>query len=172
MRDPEFEHEFDRVYAKYFGEVYKFVLTLCRDPDLAEELTQETFFKALKNIGGFRGNCRIGSWLCQIAKNTYYDWAKKHNREVELLPESWMVAEDAGQGCNAGNIEEGLLEKEAAFAIHRAVHYLREPYKEVFWLRTFGELSFVQIGALFDKSESWARVTYYRARVMVREAIE
>ncbi len=166
MRDPEFEHEFDRVYARYFGEVYKFVLTLCRDPDLAEELTQETFFKALKNIGGFRGNCRIGSWLCQIAKNTYYDWAKKHNREVIMQPGSLIAAE------NAESVEEGLLDKEAAFAIHRALHYLREPYKEVFWLRTFGELSFVQIGALFDKSESWARVTYYRARVMVREAIK
>lgn len=155
--------DFDRVYAEYFNEVYRFAFVLCRDPDLAEELTQEAFFKALRNIHKFRGGCRISSWLCQIVTNCYYDAARRQGREVPDLPEVVISPE---------NIEQQLADKDTAASIHRALHRLREPYKEVFWLRAFGELGFAQIGALFDKSESWARVTYYRARLMIKEEIE
>lgn len=155
--------DFDRVYAEYFNEVYRFAFVLCRNPDQAEELTQEAFFKALRNINKFRGGCRISSWLCQIVKNCYYDAAKRQGRELPELPEV-IISPD--------NVEQKFADRDTALAIHCILHQLREPYKEVFSLRTFGELSFAQIAALFDKSESWARVTYYRARLMIKEEME
>ena len=154
--------DFDKIYAEYFSEVYKFVLTLCQNPVLAEEITQEVFFKALKNIESFKGECKLSTWLCRIAKNTFYDYAKKNNHQVDYLLE--IIISDE-------NIEEKFADKEIAYSIHKVLHKLNEPYKEVFWLRTFGELSFAQIGSLFDKTESWARVTYYRAKVMIKEEL-
>ena len=154
--------EFQQVYELYFKDVYKYVLALCRDEHMAEEVTQETFFKALKSIDSFRGQCKLYVWLCQIAKNTYYSMAAKNKVSgIEELPE------------NAGDaLESALLTKESAFEIHRILHDLEEPYKEVFSLRVFGELSFRQIGQLFEKTESWARVTYHRARLKIREELK
>lgn len=154
--------DFDKIYAEYFSEVYKFVLSLCRSPALAEEITQEAFFKALKNIDRFHGNCSLSTWLCKIARNTYYSYAKKHSRQIDS-PVDIILSDE--------NLEEQFADKETAYTIHKVLHKLNEPYKEVFWLRTFGELPFAQIGALFSKTESWARVTYYRARIMIKEEI-
>lgn len=154
--------EFQEVYERYFKDVYKYVLALCRDEHMAEEVTQETFFKALKSIGSFRGQCKLYVWLCQIAKHTYFSMAaKEKTRSGEEFPEA---AEDA--------LESTLLTKESAFEIHKVLHDLEEPYKEVFSLRVFGELSFRQIGQLFGKTESWARVTYHRARLKIREGLK
>lgn len=150
--------DFREVYDLYFQDVYKYALSLCRDVHLAEEITQETFFKALKSIDSFKGQCRLYVWLCQIAKNTYFSYAGKKAREGE--------AQEVSVGSS---LEERLLEKEEAFAIHRILHRLPEPYKEVFSLRVFGQLSFKQIGELFGKTESWARVTYHRARMKIKE---
>ena len=154
--------DFDRIYAEYFSEVYKFVLSLCQNPALAEEITQESFLKALKSIDRFNGDCAIKTWLCKIARNTLYSYTKKHNKQVDSPLDIIMSDE---------NLEEQFTDKETAYAIHRVLHKLSEPYKEVFWLRTFGELSFAQIGELFSKTESWARVTYYRARILIKEEI-
>lgn len=154
--------EFQEVYELYFKDVYKYALALCRDEHMAEEVTQETFFKALKNIDSFRGQCKLYVWLCQIAKNTYFSMrAKEKNRTGETRA-------DAAEG----SLEEALLRSESAFEIHRALHKLEEPYKEVFSLRVFGELPFRQIGQLFGKTESWARVTYHRARRMIKEELK
>lgn len=155
--------DFDKIYAEYFSFVHKFVLTLCRDSVLAEEITQETFFKALKNIDSFEGKCKISTWLCKIAKNTYCDYAKRNRKNAEISLE--FIPSDE-------NIELQFSDKETAYAIHKALHRLREPYKEVFWLRSFGELSFSQIGVLFGKSENWARVNYYRAKLLIKEDLK
>ena len=155
--------DFDKVYAEYYLEVYKFVLRLCQNPMLAEEITQESFFKALKSIDSFNGDCKLSTWLCKIARNTLYSYTKKHNKQVDYPLDAIISYE---------NIEEQFADKETAYAIHKVLHKLNEPYKEVFWLRIFGELSFAQIGALFGKTESWARVTYYRSKVMIKEAIQ
>lgn len=155
--------DFDKIYADYYSEVYKFVLTLCQNPTLAEEITQESFFKALKNIDSFNGNCKLSTWLYKIARNTFYSYTKKHNRQVDYPLDAILSDE---------NIEEQFADKEIAYAIHKVLHKLNEPYKEVFWLRIFGELSFAQIGALFEKTESWARVTYYRAKIMIKEELQ
>ena len=153
---------FDAVYTEYFGEVYRFVLGLCRDPALAEEITQEAFFKALKHIDRFNGNCKLNTWLCQIAKNTFYSSIKKQNRVAHYPVEVIIDNED---------IEERFTDKETALHIHQVLHKLKEPYKEVFWLRSFGELSFAQIAIIFNKTESWARVTYYRAKIQIKEEL-
>lgn len=155
--------DFDKIYSEYFSEVYKFVLTLCQNQSLAEEITQEAFFKALKNIDSFKGDCKLSTWLCKIAKNTFYTYTKKHNRQAQYPVETVMVDE---------NIEEKFLDKEIAYAMHKVLHNLNEPYREVFMLRTFAELSFAQIGTLFSKTESWARVTYYRAKVFIKEELQ
>ena len=147
--------DFDKIYAEYFSEVYKFVLSLCRNPTLAEEITQEAFFKALKNIDSFKGDCKLNTWLCKIAKNTFYSYVKKDSRQADYSLEIVVSDED---------IEARFADKEAAYAIHKVLHKLNDPYKEVFWLRIFGELSFAQIGALFSKTESWARVTLLTLR--------
>ncbi len=152
--------DFDQLYAEYFSQVYKFALTLCQDPSLAEEITQETFFKALKQIDSFQGNCRISTWLCKIARNTYISHTRNSRDSAEYPLELIPSGED---------LEERFADKETAYRIHQILHKLKEPYKEVFWLRTFGELSFAQIGALFEKTETWARVTYYRAKIQIKE---
>ncbi|MBR1972357.1 MAG: RNA polymerase sigma factor [Oscillospiraceae bacterium] len=150
--------DFQEVYDLYFKDVYKYSLSLCRDPGLAEEITQETFFKALRNIDSFRGQCRLYVWLCQIAKNTYFTYSQKRGRSA---PEQELSSGET--------LEDRLLTQESAFEIHKLLHRLPEPYKEVFSLRVFGELSFQQIGLLFGKTESWARVTYHRARMKIKE---
>ena len=151
---------FEEVYESHFKDVYKYVLALCRDEHVAEEVTQETFFKALKSIDSFRGQCKLYVWLCQIAKNTYFSMAARfRNREP-------------GEIGEAEDLESALLRSESAFEIHKALHALEEPYKEVFSLRIFGELPFRQIGQLFGKTESWARVTYHRARLKIKEELK
>ena len=152
--------DFQEVYDLYFKDVYKYALSLSKDPYVAEEITQETFFKALKNIDSFRGQCRLYVWLCQIAKNTWFTYAGKRSKEG--------TPQEASSG---DSMEEKLLTRETAFEIHKLLHNLPEPYKEVFSLRVFGELSFSQIGELFGKTESWARVTYHRARLKIKEEI-
>lgn len=155
--------DFEKIYLEYYDTVFQYVLSLCKDEQWAEELTQEAFFKALKNIGTFRGECKLSVWLCQIAKNTFYTSAKRLERQVDYPLE--LIPTDE-------TIDQRLLNKETAFNIHQLLHALEEPYKEVFWMRTFGELSFKEIGILFEKTESWARVTYHRAKMKIRKGVK
>lgn len=151
------------IYDQYFKDVYLFVLLLSRNETIAEEITQETFLKALKSIDKFKGNCKINVWLCQIAKNTYYSYYENQKRfEQADIPE---------KACES-NIEKTLMDKEEAARIHKALHYLDEPYKEVFTLRVFAELSFAQISQLFEKTESWARVTFHRAKRKIQDLLK
>ena len=152
--------DIEKLYQEYFSVVYKYILSMSRDPLTAEEITQETFFKALKKIDTFRGDSSVKVWLCQIAKNAYYDFIKHESRHTELADE---------YGEPQGSAEEDFLVKADAKALHVILHSLSEPYKEVFSLRTFGELSFSDIGELFGKSDSWARVTFHRAKLMIKE---
>ena len=152
--------EFEQIYSTYFKSVYHYIWQLSGDEHIAEEITSETFFKAMKNLDGFRGQCRLFVWLCQIAKNTYFSHQQKGTTDFTTEIKGSVSVEDA------------LLQKETAFEIHQILHHLPEPYKEVFSLRVFGELSFKQIGVLFGKTENWARVTYYRARVKIKEELQ
>lgn len=157
----------EELYRTYFDIVYRYIRSVSQDGSLAEEVTQETFFKALKKADQFRGDCDVRVWLCQIAKNTLYDHLKKQKKQL-LGDEKLEKAESAGGEL----LEEKLAQRSQAMEIHKVLHRLSEPYKEVFSLRTFGELTFREIGMLFGKSENWARVIYYRARVKIREELE
>lgn len=154
--------DFDAIYSDYYSLVYKYVLTLCHDKYIAEEITQETFFKALKNIDKYRGECKLNVWLCQIAKNTFLTRETQNKRHCNQSIDTFEGTDD---------LEQAFVDRDTAFIIHRILHKLEEPYKEVFWLRVFGELSFSQIASLFEKTESWARVTYHRAKIKIREEL-
>jgi RNA polymerase sigma-70 factor (ECF subfamily) len=156
--------DFNEIYSLYFKDVYKYVLSISRDEMIAEEITQETFFKALKNIDKFDGKCKLYVWLCQIAKNTFFTYKKKEKYHEDLTEAEDILADST--------FEQSLLSKESVYKIHKELHSLGEPYKEVFMLRVFGDLSFSQIGSLFEKTESWARVTYHRAKMKLKERIE
>lgn len=155
--------EFESIYSQYFRDVYSFVLSLSRNEKVAEEITQETFFKALKSIDKFNGNCKINVWLCQIAKNTYFTYLDKQKR---------YDTDDIREKTSENSIEAMILNKEETFRIHKVLHCLDEPYKEVFTLRVFGELSFKQISQLFEKTESWARVTFHRAKQKIQSMLK
>lgn len=156
--------DFEELYQRFFKDVYLFVLSMSRDPHTAEEITQETFFRALKEMRHFKGNCSVTSWLCQIARNLYLDQLRKSRR---LLPESDVEESLSSRQSPSPDMAETCIKKEDALSIYRILHCLDEPYKEVFTLRALGELSFREIGDIFGKQESWARVTYHRARMKI-----
>lgn len=158
--------DFEQIYLEYYKPVYAFLMSRCGDEALAADLTQETFFKALKSIGRFRGDSSLNVWLCGIAKNTLISHWRRHRRETLL--EDTVLPESAAEELSPA---AGVEQAEQKLDIHRALHTLPEPYREVFWLRVYGELSFADIAALFEKTETWARVTFYRARAKLKEAL-
>jgi len=153
---------FEQLCSEEYQTVHRFLLRLCGDSALAEELTQETFYQAMRGWKKFRGQCSPVTWLCGIAKRQYFLYCRKPRPlPVEHLPET------PGE-----TLEERLLQKETRLQAHRLLHDLPEPYKEVLTLRTFGELNHEEIGALFGKTSSWARVTYYRGRQLLAAMLE
>ncbi len=164
--------DIEKLYREYFTPVYRYTLSLVHDPDMAEEITQETFFRALKKINDYRGEASLKVWLCQIARNLSFDSLKRQSKTTALTKHDDDKSDDYELPAGSeSDPEEQLLRKQTAMKIHRILHDLKEPYKEVFQLRTFGDLSFAEIGELFGKSESWARVTYYRSRMMIKEEL-
>ena len=147
---------FTQVYQSYFDPVYRYALSLSGSPHIAEEITQETFFKALRSLNQFQGRSSLKSWLCAIAKNLWLSEQRKIDDATHLSDPS------AGP-------EETIVRQDEHMRIHRLLHHLSEPYREVFTLRTLGQLSFRDIGELFGKSENWACVTYHRAKTIIRK---
>ena len=156
--------EFETIYRAYFTDVELYLRSLCRDEHLAEELTEQVFFQALKALPKFRGDCDIRTWLCAMAKNCYLGHLRRH-KLTEPLEE--LQVPDPGQ-----SIEERSLDRDQAMTIHRLLHDLPEPYKEVFSLRVFGQLSFEEIGSIFGRTGNWACVTYHRARKKIKDQME
>ena len=155
--------DFEEVYREYFKDVFLFMRALCRDEELSEEIAQETFVKALSSIESYDEKKDIRAWLFTIARNTYYTYCRKRNISLEEISES-SPADVI--------LSEQIENEEQAMMIHKILHELDEPYKEVFNLRVFGELSFGKIGEIFGKSPSWARVTYFRAKQKINERLE
>ena len=158
------QEDFDQVYQNCFDPVYRYVLSLSGNPAVAEEITQETFFKALQSLDQFQGKSNLKSWLCAIAKNQWLSEQRKKNVQP--------VDEAASQADPSVGPEERIVRQDESMRIHRLLHHLDEPYREVFTLRTLGQLSFRDIGELFDKSENWACVVYHRARAKLKEKME
>ena len=160
-------NEFEKIYHTYFHDVFLYIRRLSGDEHTAEEITSETFLKAMSSVDKVRGECDIRVWLCQIAKNCYYDHLKKAGRRTELDEAALARTPDTGETA-----EERLIRQEDAAQVRQILHDIPEPYKEVFMWRVFGELDFRQIGQIFGKSENWACVTYYRARNKIKERLE
>ena len=157
--------DIDTVYRLYFKDVHLFLRGLTRSEALAEELTQETFFRALDGLTDFDGRQDVRAWLFTVARNAYYDHCRRTKHTAPL--------EEAGQTpADAPDIVELLADENAAFTVHQCLHMLDEPYKEVFSLRVFGELPFEKIGAIFGHNAAWARVTYYRAKAKIQSMLE
>jgi len=152
--------DMETIYRDHAQTVYKFLLAQCRDPNLAEELTQETFYQAVRSIERFDGSCKLSVWLCQIAKHLWYQHLRRRQKEpvpLETVPET-----------PASSAEDGLLEWEDRLALLRLIHNLPEPQREVVYLRAFGGLSFREIGDVLGRTENWARVTFYRSKENLR----
>ena len=157
--------DFERIYRMYFKDVFLYLRALSADTNTAEEITQETFVKALRSIDTFDGSKDIRAWLFTITRNTYYTYCRRQARYAdeelsENEPDIWP------------DFTEQFADEERALQIHRFLHGMDEPYKEVFSLRVFGELPFEKIGAIFGKSSGWARVTFYRAKKQIIEYME
>ena len=132
---------------------------------MAQDITQEAFLRAMRSASQFKGNSSLYTWLCAIAKNHWLNLCKTGNREAPLAD---SASHEAGM---ARSPEEKVIEKDTAMQVHTVLHNLQEPYKEVFSLRVFGQLSFQEIAYLFGKTESWARVTHHRARKMIHDKL-
>lgn len=156
-----------KVYEEYFHTVYGFLMGLSGgDDDLAEELTQETFYRAIKNSGKFRGECKMSTWLCQIAKYTYYQYLDKKKRHGEVPLDNMT---DTGIDKQ---LEQSFIENESKLFVYKKIQELQSPMKDVFLLRLTGDLSFKEIGNIFGKTENWARVTYYRGKQILGRELE
>ena len=159
--------DFEKLYHTYFSDVYLYIRRLSEDEQIAEEITSETFFKAMHSIESFRGDCDVRVWLCQIAKNCYYTHTKKAAKlQAADLDELQNMADPAP------DLAQQLIRKEEVQRIQKVLHDISEPYKEVFMWRVFAQLSFKQIGSIFGKNENWACVTYHRARKMMIRRLE
>jgi len=157
--------DFDAVFRAYYDDVFRFLRGLTASETLAEELTQETFFRAFRSIDDYRGESELRVWLCSIARNLYYSHLRKEKHLTgNEIPEDYIA--------DSADLTELIADKEIALRLHRVLHSIREPYKEVFSLRVFGELSFCEIGDLFDKNEHWACVTFHRAKAMINKQIK
>ena len=156
--------EYEKLYNSYYMQVYSYVVSLAKNRELAEEITQNTFYKAVSAKSQFKGKSDELTWLCSIAKNLYYDELRR-NQRISSLGENLHISSEV-------DIEQAVSDSDMAFRIHLVLHKLEEPYKEVFQLRVFGELSFSQIATIFGKTESWARVTYHRAKLKIQERME
>ena len=148
------------IYQQHARTVYKFLLAQCHDPDLAEELTQETFYQAVRSADRFDGGCKVSVWLCQIAKHLWYQHLRKRNREAPMPEE--------GIDGPLPSAEDETLAQEGRLDLLRSIHGLPADAREVVYLRAFGGLSFREIGDVLGKTETWARVTFYRSKEKLR----
>ena len=154
--------DMEEIYRQYSGTVYAWLMRQCGNDDLARELTQETFYQAVRSISRFDGKSSVSTWLCSIARHLYYD-ALRRKKPTGPIPDDFPSDVD---------FTEQVVRRDQAMTAHHRLHALEEPYREVFTLRTFCDLSHPEIAELFGKSESWSRVTYYRARRMLQEAMK
>lgn len=155
--------DIEKIYKEYFEIVNKYLFCLTHNNDISEELTQETFYKAVRKIDTYKGECKMSVWLCQIAKNIWYDQCRK-NKNIINVEEKDLLDVQA-----LDTIEEQIISKEEKISLYRKMQNLDEKTREVIYLRITGELSFKEIGIILNKTENWARVTFYRGKNQLKE---
>lgn len=153
--------QIEKIYKEYYPIVYKYLCCITHNPDISEELTQETFYKMIKNIDSFNGNSKLSSWLCEIAKNLWYDELRKRKRKT-------VIAESFEEKFTT-NMEENLIYKEEISMAYHKINSLDVETKRVMYLRLHADMSFKEIGQVLGKTETWARVTFYRGKKKVKE---
>lgn len=155
--------DIEQIYKEYFETVNKYLFCLTHSNDIAEELTQETFCKVVQKIDTYKGDCKMSVWLCQIAKNLWYDRCRKNKK---------MVNVDENDLLNLQSLEiteDMVILNEEKITLYKKMQNLDEKTREVIYLRITGELSFKEIGIILDKTENWARVTFYRGKQKLKE---
>lgn len=158
------EQDIEKIYKQYSKNIYNYLFCLCHNESLAEELTQETFYLATKNIDKFRNECTIKVWLCQIAKNLWYKELKRRKRATIISMDA-----EIGEIKSDLNLEDEFIESEERVELYKQMRNLDGPTKELIELRLTTELSFKEIAQILDKSEAWARVTFYRWKEKMKE---
>ena len=154
--------DMEQIYEEYFETVNKYLFCLTHNSDISEELTQETFYRAVKNIDKFKGNCKMSVWLCQIAKNLWYDELKK-NKKIKNIEEIFLIQSE-------DEVEDDVISNDSKLQLYKKIQKLDERTREVIYLRITGELSFKEIGDILNKTENWARVTFYRGKEKLKES--
>lgn len=157
--------ELEKIILEYYKDILLYVNSLCKNYDIAEDITQDTFIKAMKSLDTFDGSQNVRAWLYKIAKNTYFTY---YNRQKKYS--NGEILEDVADDRKA--VVDKLIDEEQVLIIHKFLHKMDEPYKEIFNLRVFGELSFDEIALIFGKTPNWARVTFYRAKKKIIEYME
>lgn len=156
-------HDIEKIYDEYFEAIYKYLLCLTHNSDISEELTQETFYRAVQKINSYKGNCEISVWLCQIAKHLWYDYCRKNKRILNLKESDLLNIQDID------SIDNMIILQDEKMSLYKKIQNLDEKTKEVMYLRLSGELTFKEIGIILNKSEAWARVTFYRGKIKLEE---
>ena len=151
----------DETYRAHARTVYRYLLSQCRDTSLAEELTQETFYQAVRCANRFDGSCKVTTWLCAIAKNVLLAERRKH-------PPVDSLSEDTP---SPDSIEDTVQNSAVRLDLVRQMHALDGDMREVVYLRLLGELSFREIGDILSHTENWARVTYYRGKELLKKEL-
>ena len=152
-----------KIYEEYFETVNKYLFCLTHNNDISEELTQETFCKAVKKINTYKGDCKISVWLCQIAKNLWYDQCRKNKKIITTDQNDLLETQDIN------SLEDKIIFNDEKMLLYRKMQKLDEKTREVIYLRITGELSFKEIGIILNKTENWARVTFYRGKNKLKE---
>ena len=155
--------DMEQIYEKYFETVSKYLFCLTHNSDTSEELTQETFYRAVKNINKFKGNCKMSVWLCQIAKNLWYDELKKNKKSKNIEEEIFLIQSE-------NEVERDVISNDSKLRLYKKLQKLDKNTREVIYLRITGELSFKEIGDILNKTENWARVTFYRGKQKLKES--
>ena len=154
--------DMEQIYTQYIETVNKYLFCLTHNNDISEELTQETFYKAVKKIDTYKGECKMSVWLCQIAKNLWYDYCKKNKKVIS-------VEEELLGSYSTDTTEERVILNDEKISLFRKIQKLDEKTREVIYLRITGELTFKEIGIILNKTENWARVTFYRGKNQLKE---
>lgn len=155
--------DIEKIYEEYFVIVNKYLFCLTHNNDLSEELTQETFYRAVKKIDTYKGECKMSVWLCQIAKNLWYDECRK-NKKIIIIEENSLFDIQT-----LDNVEEKVISNDEKLSLYKKMQVLDVKTREVMYLRISGELSFKEIGIIMNKTENWARVTFYRGKNQLKE---
>ncbi len=151
-----------QIYEEYFETVNKYLFCLTHDNDISEELTQETFYKAAQKIDTYKGKCKMSVWLCQIAKHLWYDQCRKKQKTID-------VEENLFDVQALESTESQVISNEEKISLYKKMQKLDEKTREVIYLRITGELSFKEIATILDKTENWARITFYRGKNKLKE---